>query len=84
MDLEVVDPAVELESRLLGHEVANPEGGVIRREQDGKTPNGVLEEAAAWSPRIPVPLKTLVNFKKLLFTSQTLVHFTNSSRLHKL
>jgi hypothetical protein len=25
---------------------ANPEGGVIRREQDGKTPNGVLEEAA--------------------------------------
>jgi predicted amidohydrolase YtcJ len=25
----------------------NPEGGVIRREQDGKTPNGVLEELAA-------------------------------------
>ncbi|NLY28778.1 MAG: amidohydrolase [Alcaligenaceae bacterium] len=25
---------------------ANPEGGVIRREKDGKTPNGVLEEAA--------------------------------------
>ncbi|AWB33381.1 amidohydrolase [Orrella marina] len=24
----------------------NPEGGVIRREQDGKSPNGVLEEAA--------------------------------------
>ena len=25
----------------------NPEGGVIRREADGKTPNGVLEELAA-------------------------------------
>jgi predicted amidohydrolase YtcJ len=25
----------------------NPEGGVIRRESDGKTPNGVLEELAA-------------------------------------
>jgi predicted amidohydrolase YtcJ len=25
----------------------NPEGGVIRREKDGKTPNGVLEELAA-------------------------------------
>jgi predicted amidohydrolase YtcJ len=26
---------------------SNPEGGVIRREKDGKTPNGVLEELAA-------------------------------------
>jgi len=26
---------------------ANPEGGVIRREADGKTPNGLLEELAA-------------------------------------
>lgn len=26
---------------------SNPEGGVIRREADGKTPNGVLEELAA-------------------------------------
>ena len=25
----------------------NPPGGVIRREADGKTPNGVLEELAA-------------------------------------
>ncbi|MEN9599691.1 MAG: hypothetical protein RL596_2010 [Bacteroidota bacterium] len=25
----------------------NPEGGIIRRENDGKTPNGVLEEMAA-------------------------------------
>jgi predicted amidohydrolase YtcJ len=33
----------------------NPEGGVIRREADGKTPNGVLEELAA----IPHMLKAL-------------------------
>lgn len=33
----------------------NPEGGVIRREADGKTPNGVLEELAA----IPHTLKAL-------------------------
>ncbi|GAO45358.1 amidohydrolase [Flavihumibacter petaseus] len=33
----------------------NPKGGAIRREKDGKTPNGVLEELAA----IPVMLKTL-------------------------
>lgn len=30
-----------------GAGTANPEGGVIRREKDGKTPNGVLEELAA-------------------------------------
>ncbi|MCU0374903.1 MAG: amidohydrolase [Chitinophagaceae bacterium] len=30
----------------------NPEGGLIRREKDGKTPNGVLEELAA------IPLMT--------------------------
>lgn len=33
----------------------NPEGGVIRREKDGKTPNGVLEELAA----IPVMTKAI-------------------------
>ncbi len=33
----------------------NPEGGVIRREKDGKTPNGVLEELAA----IPVMSKAI-------------------------
>ncbi|QIM50340.1 amidohydrolase [Pusillimonas sp. DMV24BSW_D] len=27
-------------------DTANPEGGVIRRESDGRTPNGVVEEAA--------------------------------------
>jgi predicted amidohydrolase YtcJ len=33
----------------------DPEGGVIRREKDGKTPNGVLEELAA----IPVMTKAI-------------------------
>jgi predicted amidohydrolase YtcJ len=33
----------------------NPEGGVIRREKDGKTPSGVLEELAA----IPVMTKAI-------------------------
>jgi predicted amidohydrolase YtcJ len=30
----------------------DPEGGVIRREADGKTPNGVLEELAAMPPMV--------------------------------
>ena len=30
----------------IGPDTPNPAGGVIRRELDGKTPNGVLEEAA--------------------------------------
>jgi predicted amidohydrolase YtcJ len=34
----------------------DPEGGIIRREPDGKTPNGVLEELAA----IPYMLKALM------------------------
>ncbi|WP_233131788.1 amidohydrolase [Robiginitalea sediminis] len=34
----------------------DPEGGIIRREADGKTPNGVLEELAA----IPQMLKALL------------------------
>jgi len=35
--------------KLIGFDAStpNPEGGVIRREADGKTPNGVLEELAA-------------------------------------
>jgi len=34
--------------KLIGYDAStpNPEGGVIRREADGKTPNGVLEELA--------------------------------------
>ena len=31
-------------------DTANPEGGIIRREADGKTPNGVLEEMAMFQP----------------------------------
>ena len=35
--------------KMIGYDARtpNPEGGVIRREADGKTPNGVLEELAA-------------------------------------
>jgi predicted amidohydrolase YtcJ len=35
--------------KMIGYDATtpNPEGGVIRREGDGKTPNGVLEELAA-------------------------------------
>jgi predicted amidohydrolase YtcJ len=35
--------------KMIGYDAntPNPEGGVIRREADGKTPNGVLEELAA-------------------------------------
>ena len=35
--------------KIIGYDAStpNPEGGVIRREADGKTPNGVLEELAA-------------------------------------
>ncbi|MAK55696.1 MAG: amidohydrolase [Pusillimonas sp.] len=35
-----------LEVAGISAQTQNPEGGVIRRESDGKTPNGVVEEAA--------------------------------------
>lgn len=43
--------------KLIGYDATtkDPDGGVIRREADGKTPNGVLEELAA----IPHMLKAL-------------------------
>ncbi len=43
--------------KMIGYDAStpNPEGGVIRREADGRTPNGVLEELAA----IPHMLKAL-------------------------
>jgi predicted amidohydrolase YtcJ len=34
----------------IGPETADPPGGAIRRESDGRTPNGVLEEAALFGP----------------------------------
>lgn len=34
----------------IGPETPDPPGGVIRREADGKTPNGVVEEAALFGP----------------------------------
>ena len=39
----------------IGPDTPNPEGGVIRREADGKTPNGVLEELAS----IPYMIKAI-------------------------
>jgi predicted amidohydrolase YtcJ len=44
-----------LELLNLNKDSKNPSGGVIRREKDGKTPNGVLEELAA----IPYMFKTI-------------------------
>lgn len=44
-----------LELAGISAETPNPEGGVIRREKDGKTPNGVLEELAA----IPAMMKAI-------------------------
>jgi len=38
---------VGLERFGINADMANPEGGVIRREADGRTPNGVLEELAS-------------------------------------
>ncbi len=43
--LAVVNSAM-LKRLGIGPDTPNPPGGVIRREADGKTPNGVLEEAA--------------------------------------
>ncbi len=42
--------------KLIGYDAStpNPEGGVIRREADGKTPNGVLEELAAMPHMVKV------------------------------
>lgn len=40
-------------------ETPNPEGGVIRREADGKTPNGVLEETAFFGPAMRLLPPTL-------------------------
>lgn len=45
-----------LEMLGLGPDTPDPEGGVIRREADGITPNGVLEELAA----IPYMIKALM------------------------
>jgi len=37
----------------------NPEGGVIRRGEGGKEPNGVLEETAMWAALAALPKPTL-------------------------
>ncbi len=43
--------SLALEQAGLTAETPNPEGGTIRREADGKTPNGVLEETATYALR---------------------------------
>lgn len=47
--LAVLNSAM-LKSVGIGAETPDPPGGVIRREADGKTPNGVLEETALFGP----------------------------------
>ena len=43
----------------LAKDTPNPEGGVIRRGEDGKEPNGVLEETAMWAALAALPKPTL-------------------------
>ena len=47
--------------KLVGYtaDTPNPAGGVIRREADGKTPNGVVEEAALFKLAKMLPVPTL-------------------------
>ena len=51
----------------LGPDSENPEGGVIRRKADGKTPDGVLEERAQYAVQKllpqPTPEQALVGVK---------------------
>lgn len=49
--------------KLVGYDAAtpDPQGGVIRREADGKTPNGVVEEAALFKLSKVLPAPTLDN-----------------------
>ncbi|WP_373491760.1 amidohydrolase [Parasphingorhabdus sp.] len=42
----------------IGPDSADPEGGVIRRMADGKTPNGVLEERAQFAVQAKLPTPT--------------------------
>jgi predicted amidohydrolase YtcJ len=47
----------------IGPDTPDPQGGVIRREADGKTPNGVLEEAAfftALKPLMPTSIDSAI------------------------
>lgn len=47
--LAVLNSAM-LKAVAIGPETPDPPGGVIRREADGKTPNGVVEETALFGP----------------------------------
>jgi predicted amidohydrolase YtcJ len=59
--------------KLIGYAAStpNPEGGVIRREVDGKTPNGVLEELAA-IPNILTAVTPVTNEGKDYFLKRGL------------
>jgi predicted amidohydrolase YtcJ len=46
--------SLALERAGIGAETADPEGGVIRREADGRTPDGVLEENAMIAALLPL------------------------------
>ena len=47
--------SLALEAGGIGPDSTDPEGGVIRRMADGKTPNGVLEERAQYAVQAKLP-----------------------------
>ncbi len=53
---------------LMGYtkDTPDPQGGVIRREADGKTPNGVLEEGAIFNLYSVIPHLSIDEFKKAI------------------
>lgn len=53
---QVVANTKLLEIAGISAETENPDGGVIQREEDGKTPNGILEEYASKIVMIPALL----------------------------
>ncbi len=50
--------SLALEAGGIGPDSPDPEGGVIRRMADGKTPNGVLEERAQYAVQKKLPTPT--------------------------
>ncbi len=50
--------SLALQAGGIGPDSADPEGGVIRRMADGKTPNGVLEERAQFAVQAKLPTPT--------------------------
>ncbi|WP_321284564.1 amidohydrolase [uncultured Vibrio sp.] len=56
-----------LELAGLTAESTDPNGGKIRRESDGKTPNGVLEETAFFGTLLPLMTKLNAEENKVIF-----------------